>query len=189
MLSLETVSPDYRGNLKSRVRENLAIMPSAAMSVLVAEHEHLLFAKSYGYASLELKIPANNQTTYHIIGPVQLFSSLAVMQLVEHGNLSLDQDVGKLVPELSTHGKRITIRDLLGHTSGVPDLHYLGDAYEGTVTEYKTGDQILALVNSYPLTHDPGTRFDWSVTNFELMARVIANVTGETYPELVLIEN
>ena len=62
------------------------------------------------------------------------------MQLVERGKLSLDDDISKFVPEFPTQGHHVSVRQLLNHTSGIVDYHYLGDPIESTCTGPRSPD-------------------------------------------------
>jgi D-alanyl-D-alanine carboxypeptidase len=98
----------------------------AGASVLVVQHGKVILHKGYGYADLGLEAPAKDDTVYHVVGPMLPFTGIAVMQLVEHKKLSLDDDLAKYIPEFPMQGHRVTIRQLLNHTSGIVDYHYLG---------------------------------------------------------------
>src|SRR6185436_17563275 len=99
----------------------------AGASVLVAHRGKVILHKGYGFADLGLDAPARDETVYHVVGPMLPFTGVAVMQLVERGKLGLDDDIAKYLPEFPLQGHRVTIRQLLNHTSGVVDYHYLGD--------------------------------------------------------------
>ncbi|HET9167625.1 MAG TPA: serine hydrolase domain-containing protein, partial [Candidatus Angelobacter sp.] len=68
-------------------------------SVLVARGDRILLHKGYSFADLALEAPAKDETVYHIVGPMLPFTGIAVMQQVERGKLSLDDDISKFIPE------------------------------------------------------------------------------------------
>jgi CubicO group peptidase (beta-lactamase class C family) len=181
------MSPKGLSSLQRRLdvaaRDSLSRQQSAGASVLVMQHGRVVFEKGYGYASLELKVPATAETVYHIVGPTDQFTCIAIMQLVERGKLSLDQDIAGLVPHFPTHDHHITVRDLLAHTSGVPDYHYVGDPYLSTLGAPRAFDQVDLLFSNLPLTHAPGERYDWSVSDFQLMAEIIEHVSGQSFAQ------
>src|ERR1051326_4996549 len=95
-------------------------------SVLVARGDRILLHKGYGFADLGLEVPAKAETVYHVVGPMLPFTGIAVLQQVERGKLSLDDEISKFVPEFPLQGHHVSIRQLLNHTSGIVDYHYLG---------------------------------------------------------------
>jgi CubicO group peptidase (beta-lactamase class C family) len=117
-------------DLDAIVKQVIAREHVAGASVLVARGDHVLLHKGYGFADLGLEAPANAETVYHVVGPMLPFTGIAVMQQVERGKLSLDDDISKFIPEFPLQGHHVTVRQLLNHTSGIVDYHYLGDPIE-----------------------------------------------------------
>src|SRR5580704_16001681 len=114
-------------------------------SVLVARGHRIIFHKGYGFADLGLDAPTRDESVYHIVGPMLPFTGVAVLQQVERGMLSLDDPVAKFIPEFPMQGRRVTVRQLLNHTSGIVDYHYLGDPIEATSRQPKALDEVMAL--------------------------------------------
>jgi CubicO group peptidase (beta-lactamase class C family) len=154
-------------------------------SVLVARGGQIVLHKGYGFADLGLEAPAKDETVYHVVGPMLPFTGIAVMQQVERGKLSLDDDISKYVPEFPLQGRHVTIRQLLNHTSGIVDYHYLGDPIEATSREPKALDEVMALYAGKDWVNDPGKKWDWSISGFQLLVTVVERVTGESFPEYV----
>src|ERR1700760_1617631 len=88
-------------------------------SVLVARGDRILLLKSYGVSDMGLEAPATPDSVYHIVGPTPPFTGVAVMQLVERGKLSLEDDIAKYIPDFPTQGRHVTIRQLITDTSGM----------------------------------------------------------------------
>ena len=101
----------------------------AALSIAVVRGGDTILMKGYGMANLEHDVPATEQTVYRIGSVTKQFTSVAIMRLVEQGKLSLDDDVTKYVPNAPTHGRRILVRHLLNHTSGIPSYTDVGPAF------------------------------------------------------------
>ena len=154
-------------------------------SVLVAQRGKILLHKGYGFAELGLEVPAKNETAYHVVGPMLPFTGIAVMQLVEHGKLSLDDEISKYVPELPMQGHRVTIRQLLNHTSGIVDYHYLGDPIESTSRQPKAIDEVMALYAGKKWVNEPGKKWDWSISGFQLLVTVVERITNQSYAAYV----
>ncbi|HJY42253.1 MAG TPA: serine hydrolase, partial [Steroidobacteraceae bacterium] len=99
--------------------------PGCAVGVF--ENGHIAYAKGYGLANIEYAAPITPRTPF-IMGSVsKQFTAAAIALLVEQGKLSLDDDVHKYVPELADYGKKITVGQLVHHTSGIRDFWALVD--------------------------------------------------------------
>jgi D-alanyl-D-alanine carboxypeptidase len=157
----------------------------AGASVLVARGGRVLLHKGYGFADLGLEAPTKDETVYHVVGPMLPFTGIAVMQQVERGKLSLDDDISKFIPEFPLQGHHVTIRQLLNHTSGIVDYHYLGDPIEGTSREPKALDEVMALYAGKNWVNEPGKKWDWSISGFQLLVTIVERVTGQSFPDYV----
>jgi D-alanyl-D-alanine carboxypeptidase len=154
-------------------------------SVLVARSDQILLHQGYGLADLQLDVPAKAETVYHIVGPMLPFTGIAVMQQVERGKLSLDDDISKYIPEFPLQGHHVTIRQLLNHTSGIVDYHYLGDPIEATSRQPKALDEVMALYANKNWVNEPGKKWDWSISGFQLLVTIVERVTGQSFPDYV----
>jgi D-alanyl-D-alanine carboxypeptidase len=157
----------------------------AGASILVMHRGKVLLHKGYGFAELGLEAPAKAETAYHVVGPMLPFTGIAVMQLVERGKLSLDDDLSKHVPEFPLQGHRVTIRQLLNHTSGIVDYHYLGDPIEATSRQPKALDEVMALYAGKKWVNEPGKKWDWSISGFQLLVTIVERVSGESFADYV----
>ena len=132
-----------------------------------------------------LEAPAKDETVYHVVGPMLPFTGIAVMQQVERGKLSLDDDISKFIPEFPLQGHHVTVRQLLNHTSGIVDYHYLGDPIEATSRQPKALDEVMALYAGKNWVNDPGKKWDWSISGFNLLVTIVERVTGQSFPDYV----
>lgn len=154
-------------------------------SVLVARGDKILLHKGYGFADLGLEAATKDETVYHVVGPMLPFTGIAVMQLMERGKLSLDDDISKYIPEFPMEGHRVTIRQLLNHTSGIVDYHYLGDPIEATSRLPKALDEVMGLYAGKNWVNEPGAKWDWSISGFQLLVTIVERVSGESFQDFV----
>jgi D-alanyl-D-alanine carboxypeptidase len=154
-------------------------------SVLVARGDKILLHKGYGFADLALEAPSKDETVYHVVGPMLPFTGIAVMQQVQRGKLSLDDDISKFIPEFPLQGHHVTVRQLLNHTSGIVDYHYLGDPIEATSRQPKALDEVTALYARKNWVNEPGQKWDWSISGFNLLVTIVERVTGQSFPDYV----
>jgi len=154
-------------------------VPSA--SVAVVQHGKLVYTHAYGFAHLasgsSAAVPATPEMRYSIGSISKQFTAAAILMLQEEGKLSLDDAVGKYIPGL-TEGNRVTIRQILSHTSGYQD--YWPEDYVMTpMLHAESAQQIIDTWAKKPLDFEPGTQWQYSNTNFVLAGRIVETITGE----------
>jgi D-alanyl-D-alanine carboxypeptidase len=171
--------------LDSVARRVIAQEHVVGASVLVARGDRILLHKGYGYADLGLEAPTKDETVYHIVGPMMPFTGVAVLQLVERGKVSLADDISKYIPEFPMQGHRVSVRQLLDHTTGIVDYHYLGDAIDGTSRQPKALDEVMALYANRPWVNEPGTKWDWSISGFQLLVTIVERASGQSFDAYV----
>ena len=164
--------------LDSIARDALARNRLAGLSVAVVLGRDTLLDGGYGFAEVGLGVPATPATTYRVLGPAL---AAAVMQQVERGRLKLDDDAARLIPEFPWQGKRVTVRQLMDASSGLPDLHYLGDVYLGAIGVPKAPDEVTALVAGKSFMHEPGASWQWTVSGFHLAGGLVERLAGQSW--------
>ena len=167
--------------LDSIVRALVVDLPLASASVAVLERQDTLILAAYGYADIENRVRASPQTVYHIGSITKQFTAAAILQQVDLGTLSLDDDFTRYVPELSSRRKRITIRQLLNHTSGLKDFSDLGDRFLTARLADLPQRDVLQLVHDIPFGSEPGTTWRYSNAGYYLLGVVLERVTGQRY--------
>jgi CubicO group peptidase (beta-lactamase class C family) len=149
--------------------------------VVIARDGNPVFAQAYGYADRERKIPNTLETPFLVGSVNKLFTGLAIGQLVEQGKLSYDDPLSKFLPDFPDpeSAKKIQIKHLLSHTSGLPRE---GSPIDSSSIDHQT--TVRAMVDAFerkPLASDPGTNMVYSNMGFVLLGRVIEIVTGQDY--------
>lgn len=171
--------------LNEIAKREIAAAHVVGASVLVARGNKILLHAGYGLADLGLDAPAKDETVYHIVGPMLPFTGIAVMQLVERGKLNLDDDISLYVPEFPMQGHRVSIRQLLNHTSGIVDYHYLGDPIDATSRQPKALDEVMALYAGKNWLNEPGKKWDWSISGFSLLVTIVERVSRVSFADYV----
>src|SRR5437588_1057590 len=154
-------------------------VPSA--SIAIVKGGQIAYVKAYGDARLEPKTPASTAMRYSIGSISKQFTAAAILLLREEGKLSLDDKVAKYVPNL-TRANEVTIRQLLSHTSGYQD-YWPQDYVMPVMLQPTNAQQIMDAWASKPLDFDPGTRWQYSNTNY-----VIAGVIVEKVARMPLLQ-
>jgi CubicO group peptidase (beta-lactamase class C family) len=151
-------------------------------SVLIARRGDVLVRKGYGMANYESDIPNTPQTKFHIASISKDFTAAAIMLLEERG-LSTTDTLKKYIPDYP-NGDSITIHHLLIHTSGIPNINSLRD-YDAKSRFPQTLDNIIAMFKNLPLEAQPGQRYSYSNSNYNLLAFIVEKVSGQSYGEFL----
>jgi CubicO group peptidase (beta-lactamase class C family) len=151
-----------------------------AVSIAIVRGNRIRLARGYGLADLENFIPATSETRFRIASLTKSLTATAVMQLVARGKLSLDDTIQRFVPEFPVKRYPVTIRHLLGHTSGI--RHYAGNEYDNT-RQYDSLAQTLELFKNDSLLHRPGETATYSTYGYVLLGLVIERASGMRYME------
>lgn len=152
-------------------------------NVLVAENGRIIYEQSFGYADIAARVPNTPDSAFQTASVAKVFTATAVLQLHEKGKLKLDDPLVKYLPEFPF--ATITIRHLLSHTSGLPDL----EMYERLVKEspdrlIRNSDVVAALkLWNKPLKFQPGEKFNYCNTNYVLLALVVERAGGASFAQ------
>lgn len=184
-LSKEPDSATLRSRLDSIVQASLTDLPLASASVAILRGDDTLLWTARGYADLENRVPASASTVYRIGSITKQFTAAAILQQVERGTIRLDDDIAKYVPEYSSRGKRVTIRQLLNHTSGIKDISDLGDAFSRTLRVDVPQKDVLALLRDQPFNFEPGSNWSYNNTGYYLLGVILERVTGTPYADYI----
>lgn len=152
-------------------------------AVAVYRDDAVVFQRGYGMASLELGVPIGPDSVFDIGSTSKQFTAASVLLLAQDGKLSLDDDIRIHLPEMPDYGRRITIRQLLDHTSGLRDYITLlilgGTAFDDQATDAQTLD---AIVRQRALNFAPGSEHLYSNTGYFLAGQIVERVSGQSLP-------
>ncbi len=171
------LSPELREKIDKIAMEALAKTGVPSASVAVVKDSQIVYVKAYGDARIESKTPASPQMRYSIGSISKQFTAAALLLLQEEGKLSLDDKVAKFIPDLTRAGE-VTIRQLLSHTSGYQD-YWPQDYVPPFMLQTVTAQKIMDLWARKPLDFEPGTRWQYSNTNYVIAGVVIEKAAGK----------
>jgi len=157
--------------IDAAAEQALADSGAPSVSIAVVVNGRIAYLKAYGKARLNPATVATPEMRYSIGSVSKQFMACAILMLVEEGKLSLDDKVGRYLPNL-TRANEITIRQLLSHTSGYQDYYPL-DYVAPFMQKPVTADDILKTWAGKPLDFDPGTRWQYSNTNYVAAGRIL----------------
>jgi D-alanyl-D-alanine carboxypeptidase len=170
------LSAEARGQIDQIARQVLESTGVPSASVAVVKDGALVYTHAYGSARLEPPTPATAEMRYKIGSISKQFTATAILMLAEQGKLSLDDAVSRFVPDL-TRAKEVTIRQLLAHTSGYQD-YWPQDYVPPFMLTPITADEILTRWARKPLDFDPGTKWQYSNTNYVIAGVIVEKAGG-----------
>lgn len=153
-------------------------------SVLVAQGDHTLLNKGYGSANLEWGIPNSASTKFRIGSMTKQFTAAAILLLEERGKLKTDDPVKKYIPDAPAAWDKITIFNLLTHTSGIPNFTSFPD-YHSSEAISTTPEKLVARFRDKPLEFQPGEKWNYSNSGYVLLGYLIEKISGRSYKEFL----
>ncbi len=150
----------------------------------ITKKGEVIFQKAFGLADLENNVPNTTETAFNLASVAKQFTAFAILLLEEEGKLSLDDEIHRHIPKLPDYGEKITIRNLLHHTSGIAStdnlLLFAGRSLDGPWSQ----EQELNLIYRYPdLNFKPGEQHLYSNAGYSLLAEIIEKASGTTYDD------
>lgn len=149
-------------------------------SVLVAKNGKMIFTKEYGYADFKKKSKLDKNSSFQLASVSKQFTATAIMILAERGMIDLDDHITKYYTDFPY--EKITVRQLLNHTSGLPKYFWLAE-HKWNKDHTPVNSEMLDLLSEHnlPLFFRPGRVFDYSNTGYFVLASLVEKVTGEDY--------
>lgn len=161
-------------------------------TVLVQWPDGKRVVKSYGLANIPFGVANTPRTRFKIASVTKLFTSVLILQLVERHRLDLDQPIRTYLPDYAGDaGSKVTIRQLLHHTSGLPSFDAVTDqpsALRDGIPVYQmphTSDQLLAQFSSGKLISTPGEKFNYNNADYVVLGKIIERVYGQAYEQVL----
>jgi CubicO group peptidase (beta-lactamase class C family) len=159
---------------------------SPGCAVAVMKDGRIVYEHGYGMADLNHDIKVTPATIFDVGSIAKQFTATAILLLAQEGKLSLNDSIRKYVPEVPDFGVPITLQQMLHHTSGLRDYEQLlwFNGWRLDSPDLLTDGDILGIVSRQKeLNFSPGSDFDYSNTNYMLLAQVVSHVSGESFEQ------
>jgi CubicO group peptidase (beta-lactamase class C family) len=179
ILAAASSSPAHSDRADAMVHAFMARTHAPGVAVAVIRNAKVVKDSTYGEASLEWHQSVTRSAPFWLDSLTKLFTAVAVMQLAEHGKLSLDDSITKYLTDAPTEWRPVTIRHLLTHTSGIKDDYW--QLYQGSPLINYSEKDIYAYATKQSLQFKPGERYAYNNEGYYLLGPIIAKVTGEPY--------
>ena len=184
---LSTRSQDAAATRMEEIIQSYVADKQFMGTVLVARDQTVLLDKAYGFANLEWSIPNTPTTKFRLGSLTKQFTSASIFLLQERGKLKIDDPVKKYVPDAPATWDKITIYNLLTHTSGIPSFTSFPD-YHSSEAIPATPEQLVARFRDKPLEFQPSEKWNYSNSGYVLLGYLIEKISGQSY-EKFLQEN
>lgn len=179
-------NPDPKGKLEIYIQEKMKDFDITGLAIGIVKENEIVYAQGFGVKNIETKKPITTKSLFHMASVSKPFSATAIMQLVEKGKVDLDDPVVKHLSYFKLNDERykeITVRQMLGHISGMPDVLF----YFWHKPEYddEALERYVRSLNEKKLIAAPGEKYSYSNMAFEILGDLIAKVSGISFEDYI----
>lgn len=153
------------------------------LQVVVIKNSEIKFSKALGFSNVPFSVKTEKNTLFSINSISKIFASTAILQLAEKGKLNISDSISKHINELPKTWNHITIKQLLSHISGLPDIE---NPKNGELISKKGVDSAWVKLKKMPHEFKSGDNFSYNATNYLLIQKIIEKVSGENYEEFLI---
>jgi CubicO group peptidase (beta-lactamase class C family) len=183
-VATESRAQDKKTAAVDEVFSDLTKAGSPGCALGVYRDGEIVYSKGYGLANLEENVAITPQSVFDIGSTSKQFTAASILLLEKQGKLSINDDIRKYLPELPDYGQKITILQLLNHTSGLRDyltlMELAGINIDGVTTDE---DALQLIVRQKALNFAPGSDWLYSNTGYFLLSVIVKRVSGKTLRE------
>ncbi|QKZ13495.1 serine hydrolase [Spirosoma sp. KUDC1026] len=151
-------------------------------TALVARKGQIIYQKAFGMANQELDVPMKPDNVFRIGSITKQFTAVAILQLMEQGKLSLQDEITRFIPDYPTQGKKITVEHLLTHTSGIKSYTDMKE-FGSIMKKDMSPTELIDFFKNQPMEFEPGTKWAYCNSGYFLLGYIIEKVSGKTYPQ------
>ncbi|MFD0762262.1 serine hydrolase domain-containing protein [Lutibacter aestuarii] len=162
-------------NIDKYIKSKMQEKSIPGLQLAIVKNNKIIKTGAYGIANIEDSIRVDSETTFAINSMTKAFTGVAVMQLVEEGKIALEDPISNYIDSLPDNWKSITIKQMLTHTSGLPNM-----------MDYNA--KIIASweeVQKLPMVFEPNSNFQYNQTNYVIIGKIINKISGSTFQEFI----
>jgi len=156
---------------------------SVGCALGVAQNGEFLYRKGYGYANLDWDIPITPTTVFYVGSVSKQFTAATIALLAHEGLLSLDDNIRQYLPEMPDYDPPVTIRHVLHHTSGIPDMYEVMEENGLSTWNRFSREEALELLSRQQLDFPPGERYQYSNGGYFALSMIVERASGQTLAE------
>ncbi len=154
------------------------------VSFLIAKDGKPIYQNAFGLADLELNVPMTSKNVFEIGSITKQFTAVAILMLEEQGKLKVEDDITKYIPDYPTAGKKITIHQLLNHTSGIKSYTDMANFLKLARTDM-TPKEIIDVFKNEPMDFEPGEQFRYNNSGYILLGYIIEVASGQSFADFI----
>ncbi|MBV9972414.1 MAG: beta-lactamase family protein [Candidatus Eremiobacteraeota bacterium] len=179
---IEALSPAGAARVDATVQQAMDTYRIPGGEIAIVSNGNIIYRRGYGVRNITSERPVNATTRFEIGSITKQFTAVAIMQLVEDGRLSLDDRLVKFIGSYPA-ANDVTIRQLLWQTTGIPN--YTAAKNFVSLAERRPGTFVtmMNLIANKPLRFTPGSRWEYSNSNYIILGRIIELVSGQSYTD------
>ena len=175
-IQISTGQKDISSKIDALISSNYK-KTNPGVSVLIAKNGKVIYRKAYGKSNLELNTTMSLENVFQIGSITKQFTAVSILMLAEQGKLNLEDGIETYIKNSPTKGKKITIHQLLNHTSGIKNSTPVGD--NGFLSRKDmTSIELVDYIKNNPLDFEPGSKFKYSNAGYILLGRIIEIASG-----------
>jgi len=180
------ISPAQKSGVERVVRDMMRKRNIPGLQVAIVRHGRVVMRGAYGIANVQDDVPVTDDTVFSINSATKSFTGVAIMQLVEDGKLALDAPVSRYLDGLPATWRPVTVRQLLTHTSGLPDI-LVAPTGQGTGSLVGDGSEASAwaTVQTLPMDFPPGSRSRYYQTTYVILGKLIDKYSGQPFADFI----
>ncbi|MFT3920113.1 serine hydrolase [Cloacibacterium sp.] len=171
---------EAKQKIDSYLKQAIETNQIPGLAVGVVKDGKIIFEAYYGKENLEGNNPVNQNSLFRIYSTSKLISTVGVFQLVEKGKLSLDDKISKYLDNLPKEWQQVKIKNLLTHSSGLPDIIRFNDISVNTTDREK-----IERLSKEKIVFEAGNQFSYNQTNYCLLTMIIEKISGETFEDYI----
>lgn len=178
-----SAEPAYAKELDGLAKKAIDDHKTPSLALAITRKGALEFAKAYGTANLQNQVAATPNTVYRIASLTKMFTAVQILQLSEEGKLKLDDPLGKYLPSVPESWKKVTLTQLLNHTSGIKSYTDDPKVMTEKIFQPATPPQIIGTVSKAPLDFPSGTSWHYNNSGYVLLGMIIEKIDGRKYAD------
>lgn len=182
----EVIPPGVHSSAISKLQEYTQLYYERrgvpGLSFALSKDGNTILNEVKGYADIENQVPVQPNSLFRIASISKLITSVAVLKLVQDGVVSLDEDIKKYLPYLTKLNGKVTLRNILSHTSGL--RAYRNGEFNST-KKYWTTKELMDYLKDDTLENKPGTKYVYSTLAYNYAVAAIEAVTGKTFDQIL----
>ncbi|MCS3870062.1 CubicO group peptidase (beta-lactamase class C family) [Chryseobacterium ginsenosidimutans] len=163
------------------VKEAITTNKIPGLAIGIIKDDKIIFQQYYGTENLEDPKKVSSTSMFRVYSTSKLISSVGVFQLIEKGKLSLEDKVSKYVENLPKEWQNVKVKNLLSHSSGIPNVIDFNDILPGD-----SNAKVIDRLSKEKMDFETGNEFRYNQTNYLLLTMIIEKISGQTFEDFII---